>query len=198
MRTVNLAQGSEDWLEWRKKGIGGSDAYILMGDVPYWATPADLLAEKKGRKYRPATERMLRGTRLEPTARELYIARTGTFITPVCVISDMHPWRRASLDGISDDGTLIVEIKCPNDAAHKRALEGVYPRYYRAQLQHNLSVADTAVKLHYVSYTDSPYFGEEDQLAPPIEIYPDREYQADLIQAERRFYEQMTGEHAHP
>ena len=42
----------EDWLEERKKGIGGSDAATILGLNPY-KTTIELWEEKTGRKDAP-------------------------------------------------------------------------------------------------------------------------------------------------
>ena len=42
-----MEQKSEEWLDWRKKGIGSSDAPIIMGVSP-WKTPFELWEEKTG------------------------------------------------------------------------------------------------------------------------------------------------------
>ncbi|MBO0216527.1 YqaJ viral recombinase family protein, partial [Vibrio sp. Vb2880] len=47
MKTVNLSQRSEQWLEWRKGGITATDACILLNRSPY-KTEWRLWAEKTG------------------------------------------------------------------------------------------------------------------------------------------------------
>lgn len=44
---VELSQGTPEWHEWRKNGIGGSDATVVEGISPY-RTPRQLFYEKKG------------------------------------------------------------------------------------------------------------------------------------------------------
>jgi putative phage-type endonuclease len=195
MRIVELEQSGPAWHEWRAAGIGGSDACVVAEDVQ-WTTPAELLQVKLGRRTVAENERMARGKRLEPVARRLYIELTGNLVRPCCVVHDHYPWLRASLDGLSEDGRLVLEIKCPSDYAHGKALRGYYPDYYKAQLQHQLMVTGAPL-LHYWSYTDSPKFPGRDRAALVV-VEPDPAYQQELLRKERRFYQRMTGEAPHP
>jgi putative phage-type endonuclease len=137
---VVLGQGTREWLEWRHKGIGASDAPTIMGENP-WKSATELLGEKRG----PAREfgqnaAMARGTQLEPEARKRYIAKTGRDVRPACLQSYRHDWLRASVDGISINGDAVVEIKC-GDSVYRRASQSrCVPDYYYGQMQHILAV----------------------------------------------------------
>ena len=137
---VRVEQGTHEWLQWRHKGIGASDASAIMGDSPY-DTAANLLRYKRG----PARDRVqnkatTRGLQLEPIARERYILKTGIKVGSACLQSKAHEWLRASVDGISNDGTAVVEIKCgPSIYLKTSQLQSVPSEYY-AQLQHILAV----------------------------------------------------------
>ena len=63
---IELVQGTREWLEWRHKGLGASDASTIMGENRF-KSAAQLLQEKRG----PAQDfgqnaAMARGTELEP------------------------------------------------------------------------------------------------------------------------------------
>ena len=137
---VVLEQGTREWLEWRHKGIGASDAPTIMGENP-WKSATELLGEKRG----PAREfgqnaAMARGTQLEPEARRCYMARTGRDVSPACLQSCRHDWLRASVDGLSVNGDAVVEIKC-GDSVYRRVSQfRCVPDYYYGQLQHILAV----------------------------------------------------------
>lgn len=135
---VPLEQGTPAWLAWRRSGFGGTDIPIIMGDNAF-TTYAQMIADKHSGATAPVTAAMQRGTELEPTARRAYIARTQTAVRPVCVQHDQYRWARASLDGLSLDGSRVVEIKC-GGSAYKHAEQGVIPSYYIGQLQHALFV----------------------------------------------------------
>ena len=107
---VELDQDTEQWLEWRHTGIGGSDASTIMGKNRF-KSPAQLLYEKKNHIDEPANEAMAEGKRLEPHARTDYVNKTNNDVHPICIQSVEYPWLLASLDGFSADRKKLVEPK---------------------------------------------------------------------------------------
>jgi predicted phage-related endonuclease len=85
---------------------------------------------------------MARGTQLEPLARDAYETRTGHVAQPLVLVDGEYS---ASLDGMTFDGGLIVEIKCPmkgrNSTLWKSVAEGTVPEYYGWQIEHQLMVS---------------------------------------------------------
>ncbi len=147
---VELEQGTPEWHEWRHKGIGAFDAKAAI--AKRGKSRAKLLEEKRASEPPEdsfTTEAMDLGTELEPEARQRYIRKYLTNVRPVCVQSTQYPWLRASLDGLSDDGNLVVEIKC-GAWVHQQALERV-PSQYKAQVQHILAVTGLP-SLHFWCY----------------------------------------------
>lgn len=141
---IQLNQGTREWLEWRHKGIGASDAPVIMGENP-WKDVSEILRDKCGApKQQFENEAMARGTMLEPEARKKYVLRRGVDVQPACLQSTQYDWLRASVDGLSDDGSVIVEIKCGNSVYRKTAASGRVPDYYYGQLQHALAVTGLA------------------------------------------------------
>jgi putative phage-type endonuclease len=141
---LDFEQSTEEWLSWRRQGIGASDAPVIMGHSP-WQKESELLLLKTGRKTEaPANQAMQRGKRLEPLARLAYVNYTGVDVVPMCVQSLAYDWMRASLDGLSPDGGHVVEIKCPGEKDHQLADSGIIPEKYYAQLQHILAVTGLA------------------------------------------------------
>lgn len=137
---IEFQQGTKEWLEWRHKGIGASDASTIMGENPFKSAAA-LLQEK----CRPAQElepnsAMAHGIRLEPEARNRYIAKTGREVKPACLQSTRHEWQGASLDGFAITQDAVVEIKCGQSAYRKTSQTRSVPRYYYGQIQHILAV----------------------------------------------------------
>ena len=52
----------DEWLEWRKKGIGGSDASVVCG-INRWKSPVELWMEKTNQlPYQEAGEAAYWGT----------------------------------------------------------------------------------------------------------------------------------------
>lgn len=150
MIPISFEQGSREWLQWRMEGLGASDAVIVMGASP-WRSRKELWREKVSKTLRDFdTKRMKRGRDLEPLARsEASITFQRTF-EPGCFQSAHYPFLKASLDGISPDGT-ILEIKCPGEADHKLAMQGKVPPKYEWQLLHQMLVMD-ADRVCYYSF----------------------------------------------
>ena len=174
-----LQQGSTAWLAWRRGGIGASDAPAIMGVSP-WMDLDTLWLDKTGQRQDGySNHAMRRGQRLEPEARALYIRTTRVRVAPVCLEHGTHRWMRGSLDGISADGGVVLEVKCPGAADHGVALGGRVPEKYVPQLQHLLAVSGAEV-CHYWSYRAGA--------GALIEVTPDHGYIRSLIERERRFW----------
>ncbi|MFZ8933687.1 MAG: lambda-exonuclease family protein, partial [Bacteriovoracaceae bacterium] len=153
----------KEFLEDRLKGIGGSDAPIILGRCPYqtpfsvWQIKTRKKAISLDRSY-PAT----RGTNLEPAARSMYEINHGDFedFPSKQFIHKEYNYLFANLDGWNEKKKIILEIKCPlNKERHQDASNGVIPEHYIDQLQHQLFVCTEAEKLHYFSYDDRDHTG---------------------------------------
>jgi putative phage-type endonuclease len=143
---VQLKQGTQQWHAYRQSRRNASESAAVLGLSP-WMTPYQLWLVKTGRLQTPATTAMQRGTDLEPLARAAYELQTGHIMEPLVI--EEGPYS-ASLDGMTLDGSLILEIKCPFRGMRSELWEGVsqgqVPQHYVIQIQHQLMVAgaDTA------------------------------------------------------
>lgn len=160
-------QGSEAWLKWRGKGLGSSDAAVLLGTSP-WKTIEQLLDEKLG--LWKATfgfaqkQAMERGKELEPKIREWYEHTVDALFPDGIATHAQHEFMRASYDGFNrevknPDGTTgrIIEIKAPNAKDHALAAMGDVPEKYMPQCQWLMMIGELPY-CHYVSYgTDKKY-----------------------------------------
>jgi putative phage-type endonuclease len=182
---VEIQQGTPEWLEWRHKGVGASDAPVVMGESP-WKTATELLREKRepARKS-DQNAAMSRGTRLEPEARTRYILRTGRDVRPACLQSSEHEWLRASVDGITADGGLVVEIKCGDSVYRQTAQSGCVPDCYYGQLQHILAVTGLE-SLDFWCYLP----GRPELLVP---VKRDDDYIDRLLKEEFKFWKDVLG-----
>lgn len=182
MLETNLTQGSQEWLDFRKKGIGASDAPIVMGMSP-WRSVVDLYKEKLGLiEPQPITSSMQRGMDLEPKARRLFEEMTGILVVPDIKISEKYSWLYASLDGISIDEKVIVEIKCTSKKNHELAKNGKIPSYYMPQIQHQIYVCNVDI-CHYFSFD-----GNDGKL---VNVPRDNEFISKLLEMEKEFYNCM-------
>lgn len=143
---VQLTQGSPEWLAYRLAKRNASESAAVMGLSP-WTTPYQLWLLKTGRSVQSVNSAMRRGTDLEPTARAAYEDQTGLVMQPLVLDGGLYS---ASLDGMTLDGDLIVEIKVPFRGSRSDlwtdVAAGQVPEHYMVQIQHQLMVsrADTA------------------------------------------------------
>ena len=120
---VNHKQGTKDWLDWRRTGIGASDSPIILGKSPY-KTEYELYLEMAGiSPPQVQTESMQFGHDKEPEIRAWAEEVLGIEFMPVCIASNNSCFI-ASLDGISFDGDVFIEIKCNNRENHLLAKSG--------------------------------------------------------------------------
>lgn len=149
-----MEQGSTDWLAWRSKGIGGSDAPIIMGVSP-WKTPYELWREKTAKATRSSLPnfQQQRGIDLEPKARARYELFTDIEAPPALFEHPEFPHFRVSLDGWNEARKVVLEIKCPGREDHAKAKAGEVPEKYIYQLEMQLWVAG-GTEAHYFSYTE--------------------------------------------
>ena len=130
-----------------------------------------------------------RGRELERLARRIYEQEVGIQMEPLCLVHDQLEWMRASLDGLSFDGSTVLEIKCPmNTRDHSAAKQGNVPPQYYAQLQHELEVS-RAEEDHYWSFDGSA--------GSLVRVRSDREYLKRLLDAEAAFW-QLVRENVWP
>ena len=142
----DLEQGSEEWLDWRRKKFTASDAAVIMGDAPSYSsvkTWEELSLVKAGLGQPPSkfmTRAFDHGTRLEPKARRLF----APYARPVCVESDAWDLFAASLDGLDQVNKIWYEIKCPISRLKSRVLKdvkiGKVPNHIWWQMVHQAGV----------------------------------------------------------
>jgi putative phage-type endonuclease len=179
MKIIDLEQGSPAWLSWRKTVITATDCPAIMGSSP-WSTAYKAWQKKLGLiEEQPVNEAMQRGTRLEPEARAQFIERFGIEMRPAVVESTEFDFLGASLDGISQLGNQILEIKCGGVKLHEQAAQGIIPEYYLHQIQHQLLVT-RADKAYYYSYDG------KDGIC--IEVRPDPLFEEAFLIKAREFW----------
>lgn len=149
-KIINLPQGSNEWHQHRLHHRNASETAIVMGVSP-WMTPFELWELRTDRRTQSVNAAMHRGTQLEPEARAAYEATTGHVMQPLVLVDGEYS---ASLDGMTLDGKLVVEIKCPFRGQHSKlwqhALAGEIPTHYGWQIQHQLMVSKAEIANFYV------------------------------------------------
>lgn len=103
-KAVAIAQNTPEWLDWRDKGIGGSEIAAIVG-ASKWATALSVWAKKVGFDKGQLEENpnMEWGHRLENAVTDKWLDMHPEYSLeirgPVFERTDM-PWMRASLDNI--------------------------------------------------------------------------------------------------
>ena len=103
---LKLVQGTPEWHRHRAQFRNASESAAVMGLNP-WQTPYQLWLVRTGRLEVLVTAPMQHGTQLEPKARAAYEEQTGSVMQPLVLTEGDYS---ASLDGITLEGDLIVEI----------------------------------------------------------------------------------------
>lgn len=134
----------EDWLEYRKLGIGGSDASVVCG-INRYKSPVKLWMDKTGQlPYQEVGEAAYWGTQLENLVRTEFTKRTGIEVRKVeqLLRSVEHPFMQANLDGVCEHpelGTCGFEAKTAS--AYKTSeWDDRIPDEYQLQIQHYMAV----------------------------------------------------------
>ena len=133
----------DEWLEMRKKSIGGSDAGTVMGMNPY-SSMISLYADKKGfTPPRPDNEAMRQGRDLEPYIADRYMEKTGKkvrndfFMYRHCI----YPLISANVDRRIDGENAGLECKLMGGRYAEFNFEnGDVPGSYYCQCQHYMMV----------------------------------------------------------
>lgn len=132
------------WLNWRRKGIGGSDASVVCG-VNKYKSPVELFMEKTGQlPAEEAGETAYWGRQLEPLIKAEFTKRTGIEVVSVNKLlrSKEYSFMLANLDGVCKHlsyGTCVFEAKTASTYKACEWEDGI-PIEYMLQLQHYLAI----------------------------------------------------------
>lgn len=132
----------EEWLQERKKGVGGSDASALVGQNRY-KDVLDVYEDKTGQAEPiESNYKMRRGLAMEPGMREEFTRVTGLETQRRGLLrSKSRPHMQVSVDSMTSDGG-ILEIKTTGfyNARDWSEEEGRVPPEAYWQVQHAMSV----------------------------------------------------------
>ena len=138
----------EEWLSYRRLGIGGSDVAAIMGISPF-ATSRDLYNDKVG--VEPVIEEESNwvalevGHRLEDLVAEIFSKKTGLEVFPVRIMfrHPLYPFILADVDffvRMPDGSFAILECKTCNYNAKDKWADGNIPDHYVYQVRHYMAV----------------------------------------------------------
>lgn len=130
----------EEWLEYRRRGIGGSDIGAICGVNP-WKSPMSVYLDKIG-DLPPVTENeaMHFGKKLEQLVADEYKERTGHRIERRNFMYQHpeKPWALANVDRVIYDrerGPGVLEVKTASEYSKSDWASGIVPEQYQLQLQ---------------------------------------------------------------
>lgn len=178
----------EEWLRYRKRGIGGSDVAAILG-ISKWNSAISLWMDKTNQTNTPPVENeaMQWGIIMEPIIRNHFAEVTGKTVVEVKAMLQ-HPeyqFMLADIDGVTEDdegNPAILEIKTASE--YKRSeWENDIPAYYQTQVQHYLCV--TGVQKAYVAVLIG---GNSFKM---YEVDADKEIQSMLVAVEKDFWSKV-------
>lgn len=180
VRTTDMDHS--EWLKWRKKGIGGSDAAAIAGLNP-WKSPIAVYLDKIG-ETEPIedNERMRIGRDLEDYVAKRFVEATGMKVRRRNAIlqHSEYPFMLANVDRLIVGKKEGLECKVTNSYA-KKEWEDEIPIYYEIQCHHYMAVTG------YKAWWIACLIGNEKFVYKRIER--DEEVIKNLIKIERDFWE---------
>lgn len=191
VETADLPE--DEWLAYRRCGIGGSDVAALMGISPF-RTARDLYFDKRNIAAVEDNEgnwvAMEMGHLLEDLVAKIFERKTGY---PVYQIKKMfyhpdYPFMLADIDyfaTLPDGSTALLEIKTTNYNARDRWWKDgkeIVPVYYETQGRHYMAVMDID-RIFYCCL-----FGNNEKEVIIREIQRDFAYEEEMIYLEENFW----------
>lgn len=182
-------------MQWRQKGMGGSDAPIIMHKSDF-KTPRELYYDKiKPQTFGTAnyikprqTFAQERGHRLEPIARAKYEELTGFKAESDCFELAGTPFR-ASLDGYIKQENGGLEIKCLGIDDHAIAQSGKIPEKYFWQLVHQFYVCDLDWIDYFSYFEPTKETPTKDNISwATVRVYPDKDAMRKYVNKAKMFW----------
>ncbi len=171
----------EEWLNYRKMGISGTDAGSICGLNPYKSSLQVFIDKTTEKIEEVDNEAMKQGRDLEEYVAHRFCEATGKKVRRANAIfcSDENPWMLANFDRL-----VIGEkagLECKTVSAYGAEQWGAIPMHYLLQCQHYLAVSG------YDSWYIAALILGKDFIVHKIER--DEELISDLVAIERHFWE---------
>jgi putative phage-type endonuclease len=132
----------EEWLELRKKGIGGSDSAAIVG-LDRYRSPFDVYADKLGlRPEIPDNEAMRQGRDLEQYVAERFVEATGKKVRRrnAMLQHPEYPFMIADIDRWVVGENAGLECKTTSVLNRAKFNQGEFPPNYYVQCMHYMAV----------------------------------------------------------
>ena len=175
-----------EWLDIRRKGIGGSDAAAICGVNP-WRGPLSVYLSKIGEAPdADANEAMEWGTELEDTIAKVFSRRTQQKVKRCNMIlqHNDYDFMLANVDRFTLDDEEgewgVLEVKNVGEYRREDWADGAVPEYYEIQGQHYMAVTGA----NYVWF--APLIGGNKM--QPVKVMRNERAITSLIKIERDFW----------
>lgn len=143
MKIIDLQQGTSEWHQFRKEGIGSSDIAKLLHSTPFSKAWKELKRQKLGKAASDfQTEAMKEGKIGEVNAL-IHLETQFPNIAPQCAVHDEVSYIRCSFDAIYQG--VPHEIKSPQIKNLERCLMHSRPEEWEDQLRWQMYIADAPV-----------------------------------------------------
>ena len=184
-----LPQGSQEWLDVRKKHGTASEAASVMSVSPWTPkTPLQLWQLKNGELKIEENFAMRIGNETEEEARQSFNKQTRLTYVPVCITDTIKGIPlMASLDGMSlGDQSSMVEIKVPLNGScsplwASMELNEELPIQYVLQMQQQMLVSKQPSCNFYV-------YDRKNKVGLNRIVYADTTIQSDIIEAWTKYF----------
>jgi len=189
--TENLTE--QEWLAYRRRGIGGSDVAAILGISPF-RTARDLYDDKLNIASVADDAgnwvALEMGHLLEPLVARIFAKKTGLEVFQIKKMFQhpQYPFMLADVDyfvRLPNGKIAILEIKTTNYNAKDhwwKDGEECVPVYYETQGRHYMTVMDIDEIFYCCLYGNN-----EDEVIIR-HLYRDREYEQEMIYLEREFW----------
>lgn len=188
--TLNLSH--EEWLRYRKRGIGGSDAGAICGLNPY-VTAMQVYHDKTSDTADDTdNEAMRQGRDLEEYVSQRFMEATGKKVRRANAIfyNEDNPFMLANVDRLLVGEDAGLECKTASPYMADKWKDGEIPMHYQIQCHHYMAVCDT--RAWYIAVL---IYGKEFKFH---KIERDEDIITDLIQIEKDFWENNVLGHTLP
>lgn len=184
----------EDWLGYRRQGIGGSDVAAIMGVSPF-ATLRDLYNDKCGNPDVIQTEdnwvAKEVGHRLEDLVAKIFAYKTGYKVFAVRKLfrHPFHSFMQANVDffvELPDGSIAILGCKTTNYNSKEKWNDGAVPVNYEWQCRHYMAVMNLSC-----AYIACLYGNNENEFVYR-RIDRDEVIEADMIEMEAHFWNEYV------
>ena len=190
---------NKEWLQYRRMGIGGSDAAAVCGVSP-WKTAREIYQEKAEGIVRDEPEKnwvaLEIGKRLEELVVQIFMRQTG--LKPYAVRKmfrhPFYPFMLADVDYFVKIGEDIYVVECKTSFSYRMDewADGNVPLHYELQGRHYAAVTNTKGVIFLCLYGNS----EDTFLMRKIER--DLKQEEDLIEQEAYFWNELVLEKRTP